>query len=240
VIIYNVVTGERPDRPPGPDEWLSDDIWNFISRCWSSSWDSRPDVGLATNVLNDAADVVNIRRRKSHATAGDPGGRTSRRVSGACTDIHHEQRLIVGVDRLADSRSTDASSRRYAGPTGPSTLPTNFEASYDTVSFCYNTCRLEGDGEGTKEYVPFAGASIGTNPAPVGAQSRVFRAWHDSTGFHRQEAAFVDYNTGVVHLSSSDGTPLEIQEDKLSTEDLNYIRSLDMHKRAQWKVIAGT
>lgn len=68
VIIYNVVTGERPGRPLGPSEWVSDDVWSFISRCWSESWDHRPDVDFAMNALNDAADAAEVRRRKSYAT----------------------------------------------------------------------------------------------------------------------------------------------------------------------------
>ena len=83
VIIYNVVIGERPARPPGSNEWLSDDVWNFISRCWSPSWDGRPDVEFAMNALNDAADAVEVKRRKLYASTNDPGRRTSRRVSGA-------------------------------------------------------------------------------------------------------------------------------------------------------------
>ena len=83
VIIYNVVTGDRPGRPPGPNEWLSDDVWNFISRCWSPSRDDRPDVNFAMDTLNDAADVVEVRRRNLYATTNDQGKRTSRRVSGA-------------------------------------------------------------------------------------------------------------------------------------------------------------
>jgi len=81
VIIYNVVTGERPARPPGPDGWISDDVWNFISRCWSSSSDGRPDVDFAMNALDDAADVE-VKRRKLYGTANDQGKRTSRRVPG--------------------------------------------------------------------------------------------------------------------------------------------------------------
>ena len=62
MIIYHVVTGERPSRPPGPNEWLSDDVWNFISRCWSSSWDGRPDLNFAMNTLNDVANAAELRR----------------------------------------------------------------------------------------------------------------------------------------------------------------------------------
>ena len=83
VIIYNVVAGERPDRPAGPNEWLSDDMWNFISRCWSPSQHDRPDVDFAMNVLNNAADAVEVRCRKLYATTSEQGGRTSRRVSSA-------------------------------------------------------------------------------------------------------------------------------------------------------------
>ena len=83
VIIYKVVTGERPGRPAGPNEWLSDDVWNFISRCWSPSRDTRPDVDFAVNALNDAAGTVEVKRRKLHATTNDQERRTSRQVSGA-------------------------------------------------------------------------------------------------------------------------------------------------------------
>ena len=95
VIIYGVVTGERPPRPMGQNEWVSDDVWNFISRCWSSSLDGRPDVDFAINALNDAGDVVESRRRKSYATNGQ-GRRASRSGSGAsysCQSWAFERRL---------------------------------------------------------------------------------------------------------------------------------------------------
>ena len=82
VIAYNVVIGERPACPPGPNEWLSDDVWKFISRCWSPSWDDRPDVEFAMNALNDAADAVEVKRRRLYVLTNDPG-RRSHRVSSA-------------------------------------------------------------------------------------------------------------------------------------------------------------
>jgi len=83
VIIYSVVTGERPNRPLAPNEWVSDDIWDFISRCWSPSWDSRPDVNFAMNTLNDAADAVGVRRGKMYLTTDDQEKSTSCLGSGA-------------------------------------------------------------------------------------------------------------------------------------------------------------
>jgi len=96
VIIYNVVTGERPGRPAGPNEWISDDVWNFVSRCWSPSWDGRPDVNFAMNALNDAADAVEARRRKLYGTTNDQGKRTSRRGSGAFSPGRDSSRRRVG------------------------------------------------------------------------------------------------------------------------------------------------
>ena len=94
MIIYNVVTGERPPRPQEPNELVSDDIWDFISRCWSASWDGRPDANLAIGALNDAADAVEVRRRKVYATATDQGEGTSRRGTGVSRTLNtgHEQR----------------------------------------------------------------------------------------------------------------------------------------------------
>ena len=101
VIIYSVVTGERPARPQEPNEWVSDDVWNFVSRCWSPSWDGRPDVNFAINALNDAADAVEVRRRKAYATTTDQGKKTSRRGTGASRILNtdHEQRLTIMITR---------------------------------------------------------------------------------------------------------------------------------------------
>ena len=60
----NVVAGTRPQRPLHSNEWLSDNLWGFICRCWLASWDDRPDVRSVVNVLNDAGDVVEFRREE--------------------------------------------------------------------------------------------------------------------------------------------------------------------------------
>ena len=46
----------------------------------------------------------------------------------------------------------------------------------------------------------------------------------------------MDYNGGIVHLSSSDGTLLEIPEGKLSPEDFDYVRSLYVTKKGKHTV----
>jgi hypothetical protein len=83
---------------------------------------------------------------------------------------------------------------------------------------------------------PYADVASGINLAFVEAQLRHFGVWHDSTGSHRQEAALVDYKAGIVHLSSSDATLLEIPEDKLSPDDMDYVRSQDVYKEEKRKV----
>ena len=70
VIAHNIVTGERPSRPSDTNEWISDHLWTFICRCWSPSWDGRPDVYFAINALNNAADGVESRRQKSYVIYG--------------------------------------------------------------------------------------------------------------------------------------------------------------------------
>ena len=46
----------------------------------------------------------------------------------------------------------------------------------------------------------------------------------------------MDYEAGIVHLSSSDGILVEVPETKLSGDDQNYIRSQDVYRDAQRKV----
>jgi len=47
----------------------------------------------------------------------------------------------------------------------------------------------------------------------------------------------VDYQAGIVHLSSSDGTPPETRESKPSVDDLNHIQSQDVYKQVRRMVI---
>jgi len=49
--------------------WLSDNVWNLISRCWLTLWDGRPDANLVVNALSDAGDVVEFRRREPDLAA---------------------------------------------------------------------------------------------------------------------------------------------------------------------------
>ena len=77
---------------------------------------------------------------------------------------------------------------------------------------------------------------LDADDAIEGQQSRDFRTWHDSTNTHREEAAFVNYKDGIVHLSSSDGTLLQIDERKLAQDDLLYLQSQPVYQKAQRKV----
>ena len=77
--MHGTIVGERPARPSEPDEWVSDDVWNIISRCWGPSRVNRPDVGYIMNALNDAADAVEARRGE---VPNDQEKRTSRPVPG--------------------------------------------------------------------------------------------------------------------------------------------------------------
>ena len=70
MIIFNVATGERPVRPQDPNEWISDAVWDLISRCWSSSLIGRPDIKFVKDKLTNAADIVDVGRRTSHQVSG--------------------------------------------------------------------------------------------------------------------------------------------------------------------------
>ena len=144
-MIYTVLCGERPGRPAGPNEWLSDDVWNFVSRCWSASLDERPDVNFAINALNDAADAVEVVRRKGYTT-NDRGQGTARCDSGAS----YESRSRTQVDGRV-SEQTPSKQRITGAPSWHRSSPTSAAAS---EGFCNpvsirrkNAFRLQGKGE---------------------------------------------------------------------------------------------
>ena len=156
MIIYNVVSGERPGRPVGPNEWLSDDVWNLVSRCWSASCDERPDVNFAMNALNDAADAVEVERRKGYTT-NDQGQGTPRRDSGASYEnrsrtqvdsrvseqTHSKQRIIRASSwQRTDSRSSPTSAAASEGFCDPVSIRRK------------NTFRLQGKAKGEEKYAP--------------------------------------------------------------------------------------
>jgi len=51
IIIFHVVTGDRPPRPPNT-RWLKDQIWNMIMTCWSEKREQRWDIRAVYNQLS--------------------------------------------------------------------------------------------------------------------------------------------------------------------------------------------
>ena len=87
--------------------------------------------------------------------------------------------------------------------------------------------------------MPYPSTAADTDDGVKEQQARDFRTWHDTTGVHWQHAALASYKDGVVHLSSSDGTLVEIPEEELSQDDLTYLRSQDVYNKARGKVSFG-
>ena len=54
VIIFHVVTGDRPPRPQDT-RWLTDPIWNMIATCWSEKREQRWDVRAVYNQFSVAS-----------------------------------------------------------------------------------------------------------------------------------------------------------------------------------------
>ena len=55
--IREIISGWRPSFPPDPNEWLLDNVWDIVSKCWSPSWGGRPDASTVIIALNSAADA---------------------------------------------------------------------------------------------------------------------------------------------------------------------------------------
>jgi hypothetical protein len=149
------------------------------------------------------------------------------------TDYVHGLTVVISERKPAGQRAVKASNGRVTDPRGPPTFPATFGGSHGSISIRHqNTWRLQVKAEGEKKYVSPVCITIDTNDAVKGQQSRDFRTWHDTTGLHMLEAAFVEYKAGIVHLSSSDGTLLEIPEGNLAQEDLTYLESQGVSKTA--------
>lgn len=172
MVIYNVVSGERPSRPPGPTEWLSDDVWDFISRCWSPLWDSRPDVNFAMNVLNDMADAIEVSRRELYATATDQDKGTSVVLRGRIVTGGQQLRTTDNPPLPSGSTGEEVegqsmmpqNSQRVQGPVKqpphtsgfPETFTVDLEPwEVDLVTFlrkCKTGIRVELEGERAQEF----------------------------------------------------------------------------------------
>ena len=68
-------------------------------------------------------------------------------------------------------------------------------------------------------------------------QRNAFRTWSGSPNIFRQEAELVDYKARIIHLTSSNGVPLEIPESEPSKGDIGL---LDVCGKAHYKVITRT
>ena len=148
------------------------------------------------------------------------------------TNIGHEHGSTIGISDwiLAEKRRIKAPSRRY--PRSSPILSSTPEGSRDPISVRHlRTCTPQVTAEREEKYDPSVDVTTVADDVSEERQERDFRTWHDSTGLHWQHAALAYYKDGVVHLSSFDGTLLEIPEDKLARDDLTYLRSQDVYKK---------
>ena len=104
IIIYQVVTGERPPRPQGA-QWLRDSVWDMITKCWSEQREQRPDIRTLYNQLS-VASIQEI----------PEGQRGSERASEIVTRIE-------GTAFLSEVQTTAPSPDVIEGPLPPSPLP---------------------------------------------------------------------------------------------------------------------
>lgn len=55
-ILYKVVNGDRPERPPNSHNiGLRDNVWNLLRECWLQSAVHRPQVSVVVKFLNEAS-----------------------------------------------------------------------------------------------------------------------------------------------------------------------------------------
>ena len=51
-VVDQVAKKTRPERPPG-NIWISDDLWEIMSRCWSAKPSARPDIAEVLERLQE-------------------------------------------------------------------------------------------------------------------------------------------------------------------------------------------
>jgi len=55
-VILKVLRGKRPERPQGAEgEWVTDDVWGILERCWKPEPGDRPSVRRVLRRLKKAS-----------------------------------------------------------------------------------------------------------------------------------------------------------------------------------------
>ena len=149
----------------------------------------------------------------------------------------HGLTIVISECTPAEQGGIQASSRWCIYPRSSPAFPATSRDACSIISIHrQKICRPRGTAERKKKFALSVGITTDTDDTLEEQQQRDFRTWHDSTGIHWQHAALVHYKNGVVHLFLSDGTLLEIAEEKLGEDDLMCLRSQDVYKKAQRKV----
>ena len=52
MVMWKVMSGERPDRPEGAEgAWFADDLWRMLNLCWDTQPKNRPSVAAVLECL---------------------------------------------------------------------------------------------------------------------------------------------------------------------------------------------
>ena len=86
IVIRQVIEGERPQRPNGPEgAMFTDDLWQTLNRCWASEPPSRPSARVVLECLESVSG--NLGESSEHA--GDDVG-TDEKSSDVVSDSPRE------------------------------------------------------------------------------------------------------------------------------------------------------
>ena len=102
ITIFQIVTGDRPPRPQNT-QWLRDQIWDMITKCWSEQREQRLDIRSVYNQLS----VSSIQEIAE-------GQRGNQRASQMVTRIE-------GITFLSEVQTVVPSPDIVEGPLPPST-----------------------------------------------------------------------------------------------------------------------